>query len=65
MKNQAKEHANLLQEYEEGKQRDLESENKPNEGVEEKDQELKVKVEEIERDEQNTKGKRRGQSKKR
>ena len=30
-----------------GKQRDLESENEPNEGVEGKDQELKVKVEEI------------------
>ena len=37
----------LLQEYEEGKQKDLESENEASEGVEGQDQDLKVKVEEI------------------
>ena len=37
----------LSQKKKEGKQRDLESENEANEGVEGKDQELKVKVEEI------------------
>ena len=36
-KKHAKEYAGLLQEYEEGKQKDLESENEPNGGVEGKD----------------------------
>ena len=40
-KKHAKVYANLLQEYEEGKQRDLESENEANEEVEGKDQEFK------------------------
>ena len=46
-KKHAKEYANLLQGYEEGRQRDLESENEANEEVEGKDQELKIKIEEI------------------
>ena len=46
-KKHAKEYVDLLQEYEGGKQRDLESENDANEGVEEKDQALKIKIEEI------------------
>ena len=41
------EYAKLLQEYEEGKQRDSESENEANEEVEAKDQGLKIKIEEI------------------
>ena len=46
-KKHGKEFADLLQEYEEGKQKDLGSENEASEEVEGKDQELKVKVEEI------------------
>ena len=45
-KKHAMEYAKLLQEIEEGMQRDLESENETN-GVEEKDQGLKIKIEEI------------------
>ena len=44
-KKHAKEYAELLQEYEEGNQR--KSGNKKNEMNEEKDQELKLKIEEI------------------
>ena len=40
----AKEYANLLQEYEVGKQRDVESQNEVNEEVEGKVQELKIKI---------------------
>ena len=68
-KKHAKEYADLLQECEEGKQRDQESEKEPNDGVEWKDQELKVKVEEIltfmKEMSRGQKEKRRGQSKKR
>ena len=45
-KKHAKEYGDLLQEYEEGKHMYLESENEASEGVEVKDHELKVKVEE-------------------
>ena len=47
MKKHAKEYANLLQEYEEGRQRDPESENEANEELEVKGPELKIKIEEI------------------
>ena len=40
-------YAKLSQEYEEGKQRDMELENESNEEVEGKDQGLKTKIEEI------------------
>ena len=46
-KKHAMECAKLLQEYEEGKQRDPESENEANEEVEARDQGLKIKIEEI------------------
>ena len=46
-KKHATEYAKLLQEYEEGKQRDLESENEANEEVEAKDQGVKIMIEEI------------------
>ena len=68
-KKHAMEHAKLLQEYEEGQQRDPESENEVNEEVEGKDQELKIKIEGILTphgiDEWRAEGKRGGQSKKR
>ena len=47
MKKHAMEYAKLLQEYEEGQQRDLESENEANDEVEAKDHGLKIKIEEI------------------
>ena len=46
-KKHAMECAKTLQEYEEGMQRDLESENEANGEVEGKDQGLKIKIEEI------------------
>ena len=46
-KKQAMEYAKLLQECEEGKQRDLGSQNEANEEVDAKDQGLKITIEEI------------------
>ena len=43
----AMEYTKLLQEYEEGKERDLESENEANAEVEGRNQGLKIKIEEI------------------